>query len=575
MKKLFLTFLICFCINYLYSQSITPNESSEQCPGVNVTFAVTIPNAQSIVGVQGVTSGTTVVQQPFNISNNGANISFSFIGKFGDWNQNQTFKVTYTIGNNLLQTRDFTFTKIKSLLFANSYSTIYPYPLGITAPLCQSQTFNIQFTDVKYGNINNPSVSYGSIIYYEYQLPIGWKLGTTISNGSNWIAGGNNVTVTSDLGSGNGQYISVRPINSSCGLNLTPGQASKILISRPAPTFQINGPLAFCNSANYSISNLPAGATITWSVTGNNYNISGSNTANPVTVQRTSNDYGVLTANITTNCGSYTATKNLVPLAITFNPYSNGSCGEGAAIVDIPSGNNFFWEVTGDLTINGGGQTINTLDNSIVVNGTSGTIAVTTSACGSPIYLDYNYEPYKKEIIVAANPMIGSDPLSASIQNIDFSYTEIKWYIDGVYTYNLWGNPEMFFDTNNPPCGTHTLSAKAVLSCGATVDIGSVDIERYCSWWRIMTIYPNPASSYISIQPDAEKLRTLSNIEKSEMREFEAAVYNVNGKLLLSGKSTGYKLNLDTRSLRSDNYFIHIKIDGEKEVIKKQVIIRN
>lgn len=35
------------------------------------------------------------------------------------------------------------------------------------------------------------------------------------------------------------------------------------------------------------------------------------------------------------------------------------------------------------------------------------------------------------------------------------------------------------------------------------------------------------------------------------------------------------RLNLDTRHLKSDYYFIHIKIDGEKEIIKKQVIIKN
>ncbi|GAB1464036.1 matrixin family metalloprotease [Pedobacter sp.] len=348
------------------------------------------------------------------------------------------------------------------------------------------------------------------------------------------------------------------------------------LYGAPSNNF-ISGPSSFCTTANYSIPNLPTGATVTWSVTGS-YIISGPNTANPVTVQRTSNGYGVLTANITTNCGAYTVTKNLSPLAITFSPWGsgNGPCGEGAASVDIPSGSNFNWEVTGDLTINGGGQTLSTTDNNIAITGTSGTIAVTFSGCGSPIYLDYNYEPYKREIIVGANPMVGSDPLSASIQNIDYPYTAIKWYIDGIEVYNMWGSPEMFFDTSNPPCGTHVLSAKAVLTCGATVDIGSVDIERYCSgWWRSMVIYPNPASSYLNIQSDAEKLKTLSATEKSAMKEYEVSLYDINGKLLLKGKSNGYKLNLDTRHLKSDNYFIHIKIDGEKEMIKKQVIIRN
>lgn len=150
MKNLFFTLLLCFSIGSGFSQTITPSETSEQCPGVNITFTVTIA-ANNINAVQGGLGSPTVVQQPFNTSSSGGNITFSFVGKFADWNQNQIFKVTYT-HNNLVKTHDFTFTKIKSLLLANSFSTIQPYPIGITAPLCQTQNFNIQFANVKYGN---------------------------------------------------------------------------------------------------------------------------------------------------------------------------------------------------------------------------------------------------------------------------------------------------------------------------------------------------------------------------------------------------------------------------------------
>lgn len=148
----------------------------------------------------------------------------------------------------------------------------------------------------------------------------------------------------------------------------------------------------------------------------------------------------------------------------------------------------------------------------------------------------------------------------------------IYWYIDNDLVETGIGT--LFF--SNPPCGEHEVRAEVLLPCGTTVVVGSSYFERYCGgWWRSTIIYPNPASSYLNIQPDTEKLKTLSATEKSAMKEYEALLYDISGKLLLKGKSNGYKLNLDTRHLKSDYYFIHIKIDGEKEIIKKQVIIKN
>ena len=342
--------------------------------------------------------------------------------------------------------------------------------------------------------------------------------------------------------------------------------------------YSMTGPSQICTTATYSIPDVPSGTNITWNITGT-YAIIGSNPSNSeVTVQRNAHGYGTLTATITTtNCGVYTVTNSLSPLAINFSAWGNdnGYCGVGDASVDIPNGNTFNWEVTGDLSINFGGQTLTNTSNTVTITGTNGTIIVTTTACGGPLYLDYNHEPYKRDIIVAANPMIGSDPLSASIQNIDFPYTAINWYIDGIQVTNPWSNPEMFFDTGSPPCGMHVLSAEAVLECGLTAEIGSVEIERYCTgWWRTMVVYPNPASSYLLIAPDAEKQKNLSAMEKSKMKEYEASLYDINGKLLLKGRSDNYKLQLDTRKLKADNYFLHIRMDGDKEVIKQQIIIR-
>ena len=174
MKKIFLLSLITIRMTInLFSQAITPVQSTEQCPNANITFTVTIA-ANSIQSVQpkALNVNPTVVQQPFNISTSGANKIFNFIGKFADYNNKQTFTVYYTNTSGQAATWDATFIKIKSLLTPNSFSQIFPTPTLITAQRCQIQNFNINFANVKYGNPwETPPVGYGTVTNYQYLLP--------------------------------------------------------------------------------------------------------------------------------------------------------------------------------------------------------------------------------------------------------------------------------------------------------------------------------------------------------------------------------------------------------------------
>lgn len=171
--------------------TINPVQTTEVCPGVNITFTVTIPAAQSIQSVQpwALNVNPVVVQQPFNITSSGGNITFSFTGRFSDYNNKQTFRIFYTNSSGVATTWDATFPKIKSLLTANSFSQISPSPTSITAQRCQAQNFNISFANVQYGNPwENPPIGYGTVTNYEYLLPAGWSLNGTPSTG-NWMAG--------------------------------------------------------------------------------------------------------------------------------------------------------------------------------------------------------------------------------------------------------------------------------------------------------------------------------------------------------------------------------------------------
>ena len=331
MKKIFL-FIISFVFIYTgKSQNITPTLTSEMCPGVNITFSVSLPGT-AVTSVSGaaINIAPTVIQQPFNISTSGGNINFDFIGKFADYNNKQTFQINYTGPSGQAATYNFGFSKIKSLLTANSFSQINPTPTSIISTMCQVNNHSISFSNVQYGNpFENPPIGYGTVTNYEYLLPSGWILGGTTSTGSNWISGNNNVTVTSDLGTGDGGLIRIRPVNTACAAGLVAGQEVVIPISRPV-SLSISGANSFCTgSSTYTLNGLPPSSTVSWSI--NNPNtaaIPNPSTGTSVSVTKVADGVVTLTATVTLcNSEVRTVSKEIVLGAYAFGTYQYWSSG--------------------------------------------------------------------------------------------------------------------------------------------------------------------------------------------------------------------------------------------------------
>ncbi|MFZ6025826.1 MAG: hypothetical protein ACOYVG_15395, partial [Bacteroidota bacterium] len=210
-----------------------------------------------------------LIQGAYNITSTGGNTTFNFRGKFRDVNINQVFRVSYTNTAGAGAIKDFEFKRIKSLFYNNTASCalIQPNQTTINAPSCQLSNFNISFNNIQWQTaFENPTLCFGSITTYEYLLPNGWKLGTATSNGSTWLAGNNNVTITSNL-IGGGQ-IAIRPTN-NCNSGLQNGQTPRyITINRTnTPVLKINGSTSltiYCGDAGaktFTVEN--AGSCIT------------------------------------------------------------------------------------------------------------------------------------------------------------------------------------------------------------------------------------------------------------------------------------------------------------------------
>jgi len=347
MKKISLSFLfITFLAGFVFAQTITPVPSDPVCPGIVYTFAVSIPG--KLPSVIGSTGSPMIVKPAYNFKTNlsGTLTTFNFQGQFQDVNDIQAFRVNFSFSDNTLTSVDFNYVKIKSLTIPLSSSIInpnpsiiYPNPTTVKVPICQVTSFAIIFNAVNYTMpFENPPAIFGTVSNYEYQLPANWSIGPNISTGTNWIPGSNNVTVTSDLSTGNGFVIRIRPVNTACAPGLRTGPEAYVAVSRPGPTLSIsavnNNAICIGNTATYSMTGMSPGSTVVWQLESTtNASIQGPNTNPTVIVKNNSggNTFVNLKASVTDCAATYIVTPKKIilgPAKAEYISLSNGPCPE-------------------------------------------------------------------------------------------------------------------------------------------------------------------------------------------------------------------------------------------------------
>jgi hypothetical protein len=312
MKYLLSFVALCLIGMTTFAQSSTPAASGEFCPKTQITFNVTVPGKEP--AVTSWTGSPMLDQAAYDIVTNSTQTSttFKFKGRFIDVNIAQSFRVTYKEANDTDKEYIMTYKLIKSLYHPTieRCSTVSPSQGTIVWPFCEITTRQISFDKIKWGVFSDsPFTCFGTVNDYEYQLPAGWSIGTSVSTGSNWILGTNNVQVTSDLNGGLGETIKIRAAN-TCTSGLVSGSnISYVGISRPLAALTLStGQDYICNvgeTTTFSVVNMPPNATVQWTVSDPTMmSIVGSSTSTSVTVSKILNVNALtnLTATVT-QCG--------------------------------------------------------------------------------------------------------------------------------------------------------------------------------------------------------------------------------------------------------------------------------
>lgn len=303
--------IACMITSSLYSQSIFPADTEEYCPQQDIIFTVRLP----VISTGTIPNIVSWTNNPIVVSNiNPATIQYYpdhticyFTGRFRDLNIKQVFKINYSVSGNPNASFDFEFKRIKSLYYTIGCSGAANQP-AVTVPRCQIVSIPLSIPPVRWGtSFETPELCFGTITNFEYQLPVGWSLAGQVSTGANWLAGGNNVTVTSDISNGVNGAILVRPRN-ICGSGLQNNQVpAQIPISRPAPPLLLTSTAEqICNvgeNTSFTVSGLPAGATVNWTISDPTVASLSSSSGPTVTVTKTAAVNSFLTVNATvTHC---------------------------------------------------------------------------------------------------------------------------------------------------------------------------------------------------------------------------------------------------------------------------------
>lgn len=455
---------------------------------------------------------------------------------------------------------------------------------------------------------NGGSISIAYADSYQWLIPAGWQIGSTVSDGTTPITGlGFSVSIQSNSCTGNGEKIKVRGF-SSCG----PGYVSNwrevtVVRNLPAMSFSQAPPdnivCAVTAPITVSVNPVAGAQSYTWTKPSG---WSGTSTTNSITL--TPNGTSAGTVSVRANlCSTQTNPVSKTINLQLFNPQApptvNGLlvvCNSATYTLSNPAPmTTATWTISpSSLVTTSSGTGFNALVTKANAS-SSGTATITfnlTGPCG-PL------PPFTKQIqIGVVNESQATATASCNFgqlcyvcpgntyvftalpplgHQVGYSYQWTKpsnWSVinQNANTITLYvpeNNPEFFppvrYRVNNG-CGWSGYS-------GLTVAPGPGCGGYYYSY----SIYPNPSSQFLTIEPNLKdefkdmesEVRDLFRSMEAELMPdpFVVKIYNVKEELLFETSSKGDKVTISLEEFKPGNYFVHI--ENKTEVIRKQIIV--
>lgn len=204
----------------------------------------------------------------------------------------------------------------------------------------------------------------------------------------------------------------------------------------PNANLVISGTSAFCSSATYTVSGVPAGQTVTWTVTPAGY-VSVNASGNTVTLTKTGSGNFTLTASLPNCIFASMAVTTISKMNITYS--QSGPCNgawQGWMVNTSPNMPLSNWNWTSSPTTNSQINIYSSGSSSsyVSVYGGGGVNITATNACGETIHdgvTVYSSCPRSLAFVVSPNPAsntVNIQPSTAQVQKIAPQITNVNIY---------------------------------------------------------------------------------------------------------------------------------------------------
>jgi hypothetical protein len=187
----------------------------------------------------------------------------------------------------------------------------------------------------------------------------------------------------------------------------------------------VSGPLAFCSTGTYTVSNIPPGGTVAWTVSTPGV-VSGPLTGSSITLTKVTQGYFTLTATITSGTTTLVASLYVttVPALSGLSATMSGSCSNGyqtwmlVASPNMPPGTSWQWTVDNPASGTYNIFSPNSPSTYVSVSGGGGVSVTYTDPCGETSHRDgvTIYSPCGRANVIAAFPNPANDKLTVQNQ---------------------------------------------------------------------------------------------------------------------------------------------------------------